>query len=280
MSVIHGRGQREVFIEGLRLMRSGTLFIIIASILSFIAGVLLLFALSWFIPRYTGIFIAPPIEIMPVAANHPGRVLEDFLEKVLRSPRLLMMGLIIAIFLLASAILNLIGFWSRFIPGVRRLGSVNLEFSTASTLIGVGYFWGYLIILVALITGISALAYTISTRNLFGVVASAMGLLAGVLIGGLLVFIGSIGLIILLYRLHEHEKNPLYLASAVLFIVYIIASFISMAPYIGSFISIIDSALLFTAWILLYIALGESISRAKATLSQPTPPTPPIPPPL
>jgi hypothetical protein len=80
------------------------------------------------------------------------------------------------------------------------------------------------------------------------------------------------------YRLHEHEKNPLYLASAVLFIVYIITSFISMAPYIGSFISIIDSALLFIAWILLYIALGESISRAEATPSQLTPPTPPIPP--
>lgn len=46
LSVIHGRGQKEVFIEGLRLMRSGTLFIIIASILSFIAGVLLLFVLS------------------------------------------------------------------------------------------------------------------------------------------------------------------------------------------------------------------------------------------
>lgn len=275
MSVIQGRSQREVFIEGLRLMRSGTLFIIIASILSFIAGVLLLFALSWFILKYTGISIAPPIEIMPVAANRPSRILEDFLEKILSSPRLLMMGLIIVIFLLASVILNLIGFWSRFIPGVRRLGSVNLEFSTASTLIGVGYFWGYLIILVSLITGISALAYTISTRNLFGVVASAMGLLAGVLIGGLLVFIGSIGLIILVYRLHEHEKNPLYLASAVLFIVYIIASFISMTPYIGSFISIIDSALLFIAWILLYIALGESISRAGATPSQPTPPIPP-----
>jgi hypothetical protein len=212
---------------------------------------------------------------MPVVANRPGRVLEDFLERILRSPHLLMMGLIIVIFLLASVILNLIGLWSRFIPGVRRLGSVNLEFSTASTLIGVGYFWGYLIILVALITGISALAYTISTRNLFGVVASAMGLLAGLLIGGLLVFIGNIGLIILVYRLHEHEKNPLYLASAVLFIVYIIASFISMTPYIGSFISIIDSALLFIAWILLYIALGESISRAGATPSQPTPPIPP-----
>jgi hypothetical protein len=278
LSVIQERGQREVFIEGLRLMRSGTLFIIIASILSFIAGVLLLFVLSWFILKYTGISIAPPIEIMPVVANRPGRVLEDFLERILRSPHLLMMGLIIVIFLLASVILNLIGLWSRFIPGVRRLGSVNLEFSTASTLIGVGYFWGYLIILVALIIGISALAYTISTRNLFGVVASAMGLLAGVLIGGLLVFIGSIGLIILVYRLHEHEKNPLYLASAVLFIVYIIASFISMAPYIGSFISIIDSALLFTAWISLYIALGESISRAEATPSQLTPPTPPIPP--
>ena len=228
MSVIQGRSQREVFIEGLRLMRSGTLLVIIASILSFIAGVLLLFALSWFILKYIGISIAPPIEIMPVVANRPGRVLEEFIERILRSPHLLMMGLIIVIFLLASVILNLIGLWSRFIPGVRRLGSVNLEFSTASTLIGVGYFWGYLIILVALIIGISALAYTISTRNLFGVVASAMGLLAGVLIGGLLVFIGNIGLIILVYRLHEHEKNPLYLASAVLFIVYTIASFISM----------------------------------------------------
>jgi len=139
LSVIQGRGQREVFIEGLRLMRSGALFIIIASILSFIAGVLLLFVLSWFIPGYTGISIAPPIEIMPVAASHPGRVLEDFLERILRSSHLLMMGLIIVIFLLASAILNLIGFWARFIPGVRRLGSVNLEFSTASTLIGLGF---------------------------------------------------------------------------------------------------------------------------------------------
>jgi hypothetical protein len=35
-------------------------------------------------------------------ASHPGRVLEDFLERILRSPHLLMMGLIIVIFLLAS----------------------------------------------------------------------------------------------------------------------------------------------------------------------------------
>jgi hypothetical protein len=287
LSVIQGRGRGEIFVEGLILIRSGIPFIM-ASVWGFVAGVLLL---------YTGISVSPLTEIMSGVADRPGGVLEECHERISRSPHLIMTGLIVVMFLIASVILNLIGVWAYFIPGVKRLRSVNLVSSTASILIWVGYFLGYLVLVAGLIIGISALVFTISTRNLPGVVASARSLMAGLLMGRLLVLIGTIGLIILVNRLHEHEKNTLYLISAILFIVYIIALIISIAPYIvglfivyiialiipmalyiGSLMSIIESALLFTAWTLLYMALGESTSRAEATHSQPTPPTPPIPP--
>ena len=70
------------------------------------------------------------------------------------------------------------------------------------------------------------------------------------------------GTIILGFKLHDIEKNKLYLAAAILFI-------------IGIFIPITG----FIAWILLYIALGKSIRKAE--MAPPAPPTtPPTPPPL
>jgi uncharacterized membrane protein len=66
-----------------------------------------------------------------------------------------------------------------------------------------------------------------------------------IIIAAILLLIGYIGLIILGFKLNELEKNTLYLVAAILFIIGI---FIGIASFVG--------------WILLYVALGDSIRKA------------------
>ena len=117
---------------------------------------------------------------------------------------------------------------------MKKLASVNPEFSTASTLVYIGLFWGVILILVGAVLSV-------------------------ILVGAVFVFVcyillvlGLIGMLILCLKLNDLEKNTLYLVTGILFMLSI-------------FILILD----FVAWILLYVALGDSISkRMKA------PPTP------
>jgi len=146
------------------------------------------------------------------------------------------MGLAIAIVIIFAIglVIALIGLWGNFIPGVSMLAKAMPELSTASSLVRIGLFYGLIVLLIGLLT-------------IFIVIGIPI-----IVIGYIMLILGYIGLIILCFKLNELEKNVLYLAAGILFI---IAIFIGLAGFI--------------AWILLYIALGDSI--AKASQAQPTP---------
>jgi len=140
-----------------------------------------------------------------------------------------------AIVELAGAVIALIAFYSYLRPGALALREADQRYSTAATLIDIGYFWGLLLIII----GIPLILV------LIGVVL--------LIIGRILLFIGQIGVVILAFNLHDAEKNTLYLVAGVLFIT-------------GIFVRLLTPI----AWILMYVALGESI--AKHTSPMPAPP--------
>ncbi|MCC6033096.1 MAG: hypothetical protein LM561_03345, partial [Desulfurococcaceae archaeon] len=61
-------------------------------------------------------------------------------------------GLILGLALVVvGAIIALVGFYADFIPGAGDLARVNPDFSTASSLIRIGYIWGLILCLVGAI---------------------------------------------------------------------------------------------------------------------------------
>ncbi|ADM27964.1 protein of unknown function (DUF996) [Ignisphaera aggregans DSM 17230] len=137
-----------------------------------------------------------------------------------------------AIAMLVGAVITFIAFYSYLRPGALMLREADQRYSTAATLIDIGYFWG----LILLIIGIPLLLIVI------GVVL--------LIIGAILLLIGKIGVIILAFNLHDAEKNTLYLVAGILFI-------------IGIFVELLTPI----AWILMYIALGGSIERHTQSMS-------------
>ncbi|ACL11533.1 Protein of unknown function (DUF996) [Desulfurococcus amylolyticus 1221n] len=155
---------------------------------------------------------------------------------------------------IVGAIIALVGLLGYFVPGVEKLAETNPEFSTAATLIRVGLFYGQILLLI----GALLIVFDFGIPIVFTVVILI------VIIGFILNIIGSIGLVILSFKLNDVEKNALYLAAGIL---YIIAIFVSLAAFV--------------AWILLYIALGDSVKKARQAPPPVQPqPTGPLPPPV
>jgi MFS family permease len=152
--------------------------------------------------------------------------------------KVLLVGSLVAmaIVLIVGVIIALIGLWGNFIPGTKRLAEVRPEFATSATLIQVGLFYGLIVMLIGALLVFVLIGIPI------------------IIVGFILLILGYIGLIILSFKLNETEKNALYLAAGVMFIISI---FVGLAGFI--------------AWILLYIALGESAKKAKQAPPTPAP---------
>jgi hypothetical protein len=194
------------------------------------------------------------------------------LERIIHAlERVLPIAILILALLLATFILELIGLWGFFVPGASKVGRANPEFSTASTLIKIGYFWGYLIGIILGVVFVGLIIYSIILRSFALFILSLMGVSIGAIIVAILVLIGYIGLILLAYKFYELEKISLYLAVFILLILSLVFSFMSFIPYVGV-VSLLAGVLDFIAWILLYVALGESIRRASTAQAPPTQP--------
>ena len=138
-------------------------------------------------------------------------------------------GLVSALILvLVGAVVSLVGIYSKFVPGSGDLARTDPEFSTAATLIKLGYVWGLILLIVG----------AVLTLVVIGVFI--------VLVGYILLILGFIGTIILCFKLNDKYANALYLVAGILFI-------------LGILFSIMDVI----AWILLYVALGETIRKLK-----------------
>ena len=215
LNVMHHVTSRPSYVEAYRLMREGALYLIIASLIIGVGGMMLI---SSFFPALLTRQLRPSV----------------------------IWGLLIGLVILEiiGGIIWLIGAWGKFIPGARRLGELNPEFGTASTLIYIGLFWGIILMIIGVLLLVVIVGFFI------------------IIVAIILLILGYVGVIILGFKLHDLEKNTLYLVATILFI-------------IGIFVPILS----FIAWIILYIALGESIRKAE--IAPPTPPTtPPTLPPL
>lgn len=195
--------------EALGKVRSGLLLVFIAWIL---LGAGLLF-------MFLGILIAWSIRAGPPAAppEIPARI---------GLPRVFLAGLVLTV---VGAVLALVGFYARFIPGVGELARVKPEFSTASTLIKVGYLGG----LILVVAGILLLLV------LVGILLIVLGLV--------FLLVGHIGTSILCFKLKDVYQSSLYLIAGILFIV-----------------SIFVPVLAAVSCVLLYVALGDTISKLKS----------------
>ena len=142
-----------------------------------------------------------------------------FLGTVLRN----FVALVLA---LAGVALFLVGFYFMFVPGVTELKESDPDYATPAVLIEYGYMFG----LILLIFGI-----------LFA--WSAFGQLMQVL-SFLLLIIGTIGMIILCFKLYSNEESNLYVIAGFLLIVGVFIGVAMLASYI-----------------LMYLALGKTIRR-------------------
>ncbi|MCC6041688.1 MAG: DUF973 family protein [Desulfurococcaceae archaeon] len=267
-----GQGEaRDLYLEGLKRLRRGVLLVIIGNIVGVVAAALIsTLLIAIFTPvafRASFAVVHEEIVIHPSPPTPPRveRPVERLLEELLKAPHVLALGVVAIVLIISSLIINLVGLWGNFVPGVRALARARVEFGTASTLIWIGYLIGYLLYLVILILGLVAVTYLALTGSLVGAMMALMGLFIGLLIAGILMLIGVIGHLILLFNLYDIEKNTLYLVAAILMIISLVGMFASLIPLVGGLIAIVISILSFISLILQYVALGESIRRAQTT---------------
>lgn len=145
-----------------------------------------------------------------------------------------------------GVIIQLAALAAKFIPGVHDLADIDRSFSSPRVMVFIGYFVGLSMSLVAVLllaslpdpSSFSYIEYEEQRRYLVGVAV----------IADLVLRIGYAGLMALVYKLYEKEREALYLASFALFIA---------AIFVPSQLSIIQ----LIAWVLLYAALGHSVGE-------------------
>ncbi|MEM1661565.1 MAG: DUF973 family protein [Desulfurococcaceae archaeon] len=129
----------------------------------------------------------------------------------------------------------------KLISGASSLARADPEFSTASNLISIGYICGIILLVLGILTLII----------LIGVLLLVLSFI--------FLLIGNIGLILLCFKLHDRFKDALYMVAGILFIIGI---------FVGGVVS-------FVGWILLYVALGKTITGLRSQQAYITP-QPPI----
>ncbi len=149
--------------------------------------------------------------------------------------------------LVIGSIIWFIGLFAKFIPGVSDLASASPEFSTASSLIKIGHVLGLILLIIGsilfIIVIIGAMSIMFIGISILVGIGSILYILYIFIVGVIFILIGSIGIIILCFKLNDkYRRNTLYLIAGILFI-------------IGILIPVLD----LVAWILLYVALGNTI---------------------
>lgn len=202
-------------VNALRLMREGLLLIFVSWILLGV-GVMTIF-----------------MGLLMAVTGGPPRTITDM--RTLIQIHLPVWGFILGVILLpVGAVLALVGFYSKFIPGAGNLARANPEFTTSSTLIKIGYLWGLVLTIVGVVL-------TVFLVGIFLVLA-----------GVILIVLGYIGVVIMCFKLNDIYRNTLYLVAGILFIIAI------LVPVLGAI-----------SWILLYVALGDTINKIQTATPQP-----------
>ena len=164
-----------------------------------------------------------------------------------------------------------IGIWRWFVPGVRRLAEIDKDFSSASTLINIGWFWSCIVELLLLPIQIAIVFSSLTSleRFLSSLVLDLLLLIAP----GILQFLGWIGFIVLNIKLYSKEKIDGYLDAVILDVIRVVLAVIlagiaaaTHIPMLGVYI--LNSLIDIGKWILILSALKSSIERVGASLAQ------------
>jgi len=228
----------NVEISALKTLRSGFLYLLVALVVAVIAVVAGLAS------------IIAAIGFVGAAPHRPAAEYVGILGAV---------AFLLALVLIAVAI-SLYAVFGKIRPGMRQLSQVEGGFHicyVGTTLILVGL----LIVVLGLIVGIGILASAgFSPAALPGAVFSGLALFAGVLIiGGIIAFIGNIlTFVVGAFKLHGRYQNSLYMVAGVLFVIDIALMFLGMS-----------GILTLVGYILMYIALGDTINKLTTAAATP-----------
>ena len=155
----------------------------------------------------------------------------------LKIPAILFSSIITIATIFIGAIITLLGVYVKLLPGASSLADYSERYSTAASLIKIGYLGGLILIIVGIIT-------------LIAIIGASF-----IITGFILLFIGKIGLIILMFKLNDEFDDSKFLIAGILFI-------------LGIFVSLLD----LIGWILVYIGAGEVIERLEVAVKTPPPP--------
>ncbi|MFZ8842174.1 MAG: DUF973 family protein [Pyrobaculum sp.] len=249
---------RNVEISALRTLRSGFLYVLVAVIVGVVAalaGLLSIIAALGYRPAGSGFFyllvaviVGAALGCTPAAPHGPSAFA----------------GVVGAVVLLLvpSLVIVLYAIFGKIRPGMRQLSEVDSVFRicyTGTTLMLVGL---AILVLGLIVLAAVFAAASFSPEALRGTVVSGLILALGVLlIGGIIAFfIGDIlTFVVGAFKLHGKYQNSLYMAAGILFVVDIALLLVG-----------VSGILTLVGYILMYIALGDTISRLSTATATPT----------
>ncbi len=240
MSLPSSRDRERILtgIQGLEEIKSASLYLTIVWLIGFI--ILIIFY----------VYIATLIPLSVFMWGHRGfepgpRTPPSGLPPALGA--LMVLIVILAIAGLAITILGLYAVYGKLVPGISKLAVYSSEYSTASSLVKIGFVGGLVLVLIAI-----ALMFLVAITRAIILVVLILALIALILF-----LLGRIGLVIACFKLNDEFSEGTLLAAG---IVFIISIFISI-DFIG--------------WILLYAGLSSPINKLKKRLESPEsiPPT-------
>ena len=227
----------ELIFEGLRMIKEGALFVIIGSLIISIVSVALVFTIPFSTFSIQHPAQQPPIPhiIGPIRYKV---VIPVFYMNIYGA--LGIYGLIaLVIGVLIGAGLSLYGLYGKVIPGAERLATADSRYSTAHSLLKIGYLGGLGLLIIGVLT----------LKIIIGVFF--------IILAMILLLIGKIGMALITFKLNEDYDESMMLIAGILFIVGI---FIGFAEFI--------------AWILVYVGIDSVIQKAETRLQYQPPPPP------
>ena len=226
---------RNVEISALKTLRGGFLYLLVAVIVGIVDALAGLFS------------IIAALGFMP-AAPHKHSAFAGVIGAV---------AIVLVLSLVAVSIM-LYAIFGKIRPGMRQLSEVDNGFRisyTGTTLMLVG--------LIILVLGLVVFAITILTSLYFTSPTVASGgfmlALGVIIIGGIIAFIGNIlTFVVGAFKLHSRYQNSLYMAAGILFI-------LDIALLLVGFSGILS----LVGYILMYIALGDTINKPSTAAATP-----------
>jgi hypothetical protein len=138
---------------------------------------------------------------------------------------------------LIAIVLLLVAVYAFLLPSAKSFASWRpAEFSTPSKLLRIGFLWGLVVVLIALLLALTVILVLVA--------------LALAVVGVILVIIGWVGLIIYFFKLRDAFNSTLFLVAAILTILVIV-------PVVGGILG-------FIAWILVLVESGTIMKRIES----------------